>query len=369
MGTHPIFESDFDCLTVSEYNIMIEHLVIDSGGFIKNAPIREICSNAYTIPEVVAEIKDKETRKRLKMLPYELHFKDPNVQAIQKVSQAAKESGDFSSLSAVDLKVLALTYQLSKEFEPDKPIKESLTAVETKTQIGADQTVDDSKKIRGFYDGANSEDDNEISGSESESDDDDWITPDNVDECLELPEEKHDFVSCLTVDFAMQNVLLKMNLGRIGVDGRQINSVRKYVLRCTGCFYVDKTASKVFCPACGHKTMRRVACEVQPDGTVKLFLAKNPKCLNPRGKRFNLPAPQGGKYSHNPITTDMQPRPQQRISRKAMMRTNVNAADFDAMESPFCVRDVDSKSYRMGFGLRNHERKNPNQSKSRGKRR
>ena len=60
----------------------------------------------------------------------------------------------------------------------------------------------------------------------------------------ELPEEKHDFVSCLTVDFAMQNVLLKMNLGRIGVDGRQINSVRKYVLRCTGCFYVDKEKVK-----------------------------------------------------------------------------------------------------------------------------
>lgn len=57
-----------------------------------------------------------------------------------KLKKAAKESGDFSSLSAVDLKVLALTYQLSKEFEPDKPIKESLTAVETKTQIGADQT-------------------------------------------------------------------------------------------------------------------------------------------------------------------------------------------------------------------------------------
>lgn len=74
-------------LQVSEFDIMIEHLVIDSGGFIKNAPIREICNNAYTIPEVVAEIKDKETRKRLKMLPYELHFKDPNVQAIQKVSQ------------------------------------------------------------------------------------------------------------------------------------------------------------------------------------------------------------------------------------------------------------------------------------------
>ena len=46
---------------------MIEHLVVDSGGFIKNAPIRELCRNAYTIPEVVSEIKDRETRKRLKV--------------------------------------------------------------------------------------------------------------------------------------------------------------------------------------------------------------------------------------------------------------------------------------------------------------
>ena len=41
--------------------------------------------------------------------------------------------------------------------------------------------------------------------------------------------------------------------------------------------------------------MRRVACEVQADGTLKLFLSRNPKCLNPRGTKYNLPAP---KVSH-----------------------------------------------------------------------
>ena len=122
-----------------------------------------------------------------------------------------------------------------------------------------------------------------------------------------------------------------MDLGRVGTEGRKITSVRKYILRCTGCRYVDKTASKMFCPQCGHKQMRRVACELQPDGTLKLFLAKNPKCLNPRGTKYNLPKPQGGKYSKNPILTDMQPMPQQRISRKAMMRTNVMARVYNSL--------------------------------------
>ena len=45
---------------------MIEHLVVDSGGFVRNCPIHEMCKNAYTVPGVVAEIKDKQTRQRLK---------------------------------------------------------------------------------------------------------------------------------------------------------------------------------------------------------------------------------------------------------------------------------------------------------------
>ena len=46
---------------------MIEHLVVDSGGFLKNCPIQEICKNAYTIPGVISEIRDKQTRDRLKV--------------------------------------------------------------------------------------------------------------------------------------------------------------------------------------------------------------------------------------------------------------------------------------------------------------
>merc|ERR1711990_1275033 len=327
MGTHPIFESDFDCLS----NRMIEHLVVDSGGFLKNCPIQEMCKNAYTIPGVISEIRDKQTRDRLKILPYELKFRDPSAKSISAVSKAAKESGDFASLSAVDLQVLALTYELTIEFDPEKSLREDLSDLKIKTVVGQDEEERlrlQAEKLPGFYKGGSSDEE-----EDEDDEDDDWITPDNIKEIDDgdaLEEEKEDKVACLTIDFAMQNVLLKMDLGRVGLEGRKISQIRKYVFRCIGCKFIDKTASKVFCPSCGHRTMRRVACEVQPDGTLKLFLAKNPKCLNSRGTVYNLPAPKGGKYSKNPVLTDMQPMPQQKMSRKAMMRENPSAADFEA---------------------------------------
>ena len=43
-------------------------------------------------------------------------------------------------------------------------------------------------------------------------------------------------VACMTADFAMQNVLLQMNLGLVDIDGRRISSVKNWVLRCHACF-------------------------------------------------------------------------------------------------------------------------------------
>jgi len=380
---------------------MIEHLVVDSGGFLKNCPIQEMCKNAYTIPGVISEIRDKQTRDRLKILPYELKFRDPSAKSISAVSKAAKESGDFASLSAVDLQVLALTYELTIEFDPEKSIRKELSNLKVKTVVGQDDEERQrlqAEKLPGFYKGGSSdEEDNdkeedsklkneeiqeddrteeeEVKEEESEDDDDDdddWITPDNIKEIDDgdaLEEEKEDTVACLTIDFAMQNVLLKMDLGRVGLEGRKITQIRKYVYRCIGCKFIDKTASKVFCPACGHRTMRRVACEVQPDGTLKLFLAKNPKVLSSRGTKYALPNPKGGKYANNPILTDMQPMPQQKLSKKAMMRDNPSAADFEAWGNPFSINDVESKSFRLGYGLSSGRFRNPNQNRGKGKRR
>ncbi|RUS89384.1 hypothetical protein EGW08_002904 [Elysia chlorotica] len=94
-----------------------KHVVADAGAFIRNAPLRDIAENIYTVPEVIAESCDRATRRRLKTFPLDIKFKEPSGDTIRLISEFAKKTGDYSSLSAVDLKVLALTYDLEKQFK------------------------------------------------------------------------------------------------------------------------------------------------------------------------------------------------------------------------------------------------------------
>ena len=85
-----------------------------------------------------------------------------------------------------------------------------------------------------------------------EDGDGEWITPDNVathkSRALQmLPTATHSNnkkgappvkldVACMTVDYAMQNVLLQMGLNLVGTEGRRVASVKTWVLRCHACF-------------------------------------------------------------------------------------------------------------------------------------
>ena len=51
----------------SEEMSRADYLVVDSGGFIKNAPLREIANHVVTLRDVVQEIRDKPTRQRLQV--------------------------------------------------------------------------------------------------------------------------------------------------------------------------------------------------------------------------------------------------------------------------------------------------------------
>ena len=52
----------------------------------------------------------------MKALPYELQFLEPDSEAIKIVSDFSRKTGDFASLSATDIKVLALTYMLEVRY-------------------------------------------------------------------------------------------------------------------------------------------------------------------------------------------------------------------------------------------------------------
>lgn len=54
---------------------------------------------------------------------------------------------------------------------------------------------------------------------------------------LSIPDaEKQVGVGCMTADFAMQNVLLQMGLSLVGTEGKRIQKVKTWVLRCHACF-------------------------------------------------------------------------------------------------------------------------------------
>lgn len=90
--------------------------------------------------------------------------------------------------------------------------------------------------------------------SDSDDGEGEWITPSNValhkSRALELlpaddviskkkgkgKEREPLRIGCMTADFAMQNVLLQMGLNLVGLEGKRIEKVKSWVLRCHACF-------------------------------------------------------------------------------------------------------------------------------------
>ncbi|KAI6034456.1 hypothetical protein PISMIDRAFT_61949, partial [Pisolithus microcarpus 441] len=158
-----------------------------------------------------------------------------------------------------------------------------------------------------LYDDPSSEDDNEG----------EWITPGNVEmhkaRALHLlPSEDNSrkdignatpkqpsVVGCMTADFAMQNILLQMGLHLMSTDGRRIEKVKSWVLRCHACFKICKDNSKQFCPSCGNPTLIRTSVTVSsPDAgagapVMQVHLKKKFQ-YRVRGTRYSIPAPKPG---------------------------------------------------------------------------
>ena len=135
------------------------------------------------------------------------------------------------------------------------------------------------------------------SQEESDSDSEGWITPSNlkIRQAEEStgsnsrgPEPKLMQVAVMTTDYAMQNVILQMNLNLLSPSLMRVKHMKTFVLRCHACFQVSKDMTKQFCPKCGQPTLTRVSCSTNANGEFKLHLKKNMQ-WNTRGDRFSIP--------------------------------------------------------------------------------
>ena len=117
-------------------------LVIDSGAIIKGSPLFSSSSSSsssysaavsgllecaeryYTVPGVLREVRDAESRRRLdefrsRLLSLrdgaELEVRSPSPAALAAVADFARKTGDYARLGGVDLQVLGLLYDLEGE--------------------------------------------------------------------------------------------------------------------------------------------------------------------------------------------------------------------------------------------------------------
>jgi RNA-binding protein NOB1 len=184
--------------------------------------------------------------------------------------------------------------------------------------------------------------------------------------------------ACTTTDFAMQNVILQMNLELLSVDGMKVRKLKNWVTRCGACFTVYTNSDnpgplgkRLFCERCGSDMMQRIAASVDgKTGRLRLHLSKKYK-HNLRGTKFSLPKPGSGCRFQGDLLLREDQLLMGAWSQKVKMRSGGKARD--AAQSMF-GRDIATNvgcntsavnvdDIRVGFG-----RRNPNAAKGRERR-
>eukprot|EP01056_Protomagalhaensia_sp_Gyna25_P000311 Protomagalhaensia_sp_Gyna_25__310@NODE_1145_length_2139_cov_20_500476_g910_i0_p1_GENE_NODE_1145_length_2139_cov_20_500476_g910_i0NODE_1145_length_2139_cov_20_500476_g910_i0_p1_ORF_typecomplete_len430_score64_30PIN_6/PF17146_4/5_6e17PIN_6/PF17146_4/8_1e03NOB1_Zn_bind/PF08772_11/1_6e14Nudix_N_2/PF14803_6/1_2e02Nudix_N_2/PF14803_6/7_3_NODE_1145_length_2139_cov_20_500476_g910_i07902079 len=112
-------------------------------------------------------------------------------------------------------------------------------------------------------------------------------------------------VSCMTEDFAMQNILFLIGIPVITPTGKRITSLRKWAYVCTACNTLAKEIKNPFCRACGYPYLRRVPIVIDESGKEKVIVTKYSPNL--RGTIFKPPKVLNGKKTDKTIllTPDM----------------------------------------------------------------
>ena len=243
-----------------------------------------------------------------------------------KAGPAAAQASD-SSLSQAQKKKKAQQERAKAELEKRRELQrkreekleaklDALSAPKKKTVQSEDDAMAAAAAAAwgdgGFDDEDDEEEEEEEEGEDEGSDGEGvWITPENLQEMQvkmggnDICDDEGVSVGCITGDFAMQNVLMKLALDIVGVEGLRIRAPRTWMLKCFSCFEYVRDTNKVFCPKCGNSTLQRIAVESQPDGTFEeVSLVTKAQQFSARHVKVALPPPRGGRNNRDPITCE-----------------------------------------------------------------
>ncbi|KAI6182620.1 RING-type E3 ubiquitin transferase [Aphelenchoides bicaudatus] len=338
----------------SEDEVPVTHLVVDATGFIKNAPLIDIGANIYSVPGVVSEIRDSQTRERMKALPYELKLKEPSSESFIMVREISKKTGDYAALSIPDLKLLALAHDLHVQFAGKESINYAVKSIVEISNDASSAKAEEEKVPFGFVETSGK---SNLQNAEDEPCSDDelgWVDETNIASVLgdnsttEKVETKLP-VAVLSSDFAIQNVIMHMKMNLISMDGLIIKTLKSYVLHCRSCRNVTTNMTKKFCPKCGNDSLNRVAASVDESGKLTLHIDWQ-KLNSTRGLKRVQKTIKGGKHDDCDQFFEDQRMPKNLPARKE---------NDPLCDNPFQMHDVSSRSAVLGIraGRNNNRRR------------
>lgn len=357
---------------VKDHNVSLNRkLVLDTAAFIDRIDFSQYASEFYTIPEVLKEVRDGKARNFYETLQFEIKAREPTRSSYEAIVEFSKMTGDFATLSKVDLKVLALahtleieTHQGSAEHLRSTPITAELQTKPASTEVYLPKTKTEDQEYQEEDDDQEEEEDDENDDSQNkhlvgfgdfDSDDEDgWINQDNIrqytktflgrEEAPPDSEKQKDIrVSVLTADFAIQNVLLQLGMHLTSVDGVTIKQLRQWILRCFTCSKLCRDMEKLFCPHCGKDTLLRVQCTIDNEGNFVISNLK-PK-VSTRGTIYNIPNRKSGHKAKNLILSQSE-LPSYMSHQKAKAKLGIDGILSEKKPNP-------KTKVVVGYGKRN----------------
>jgi RNA-binding protein NOB1 len=352
-------------------------LVLDSGAFFANDchnTLAQLDVNIVTVPQVLQEIKDKASREALDSINFAIKVQVPSDHALNAVIEFAKLCGEFYELSATDLLVLALTYQLEVEAHGKTNIREKPLTVEDLVNKAKSKRKPKSKGINKatIKDSNLKEEEKKPDLGEQES----WITPDNIDEHSDevslwntATSKKHvkdiewtnSTVACMTQDFGIQNVMGQMGLRLLSIHGKTLTKIRHWALGCFGCREITNQLHKEFCGACGGHTLIRVGVLVNSSTgeiSYRWFNSKHGSLNSARrGVQYSIPKPKGGRGNNDLILREDELNAARKKygnhdkARHSIENWTEKTTDFE---------DFGQKSYKSDIKY-GHRKRNPNE--------
>ena len=284
-------------------NIKKKIYVLDTAFFIKIQPLNLNEDEEYWTTEYVSEeIKDKKSRDHFDINKQFIKIQNPSKESMKKITIFAKKSKDLFNLSVPDLSVLALTLEFSKNANLNvmeqplefKIIKKDI--IKEKEELIPDD--DGFVEVKSKKPKKEEESEEKLFAQMWGEEDEDWITPVNIDKKMnkfmsysEAPSEGGVFL--ITDDFTVQNVGLKMCLNILSVNGLSIKSIKNYLLKCYSCNFFNFDTEVLFCQECGYNTLMKIGYRVNYKGEGIIYDKEAEKRM--RGVQFDLPKPTIGK--------------------------------------------------------------------------